>query len=281
MSLQQDLEGAERLRPGPAPRASIARSKPNSPMVGIWRATSAFADIAFFMAQLFGERLGAPLDAINAQIAGMARAAERAPAHFVPSSSRWRSFSLRTDGRPGISRRPLSRRRRYCREPRAVRIISNRIASPASTSCSRLTRGRLAALALRDGAARHQRHMDESRQRRLCGRRLRPRSRASTDSCRDSVRRRARILPERRSAAPRASRRCVCGPNVSASLPWRDLAEPDAGAFRVRPDRGDGVARPRLDPHMRRACGKPEHQQHVGLLLGRAAAAGRGRHRHS
>ena len=61
----------------------------------------------------------------------------------------------------------------------------------------------------------------------------------------------------------------MCGPNVSASAcPGGDLAEADAGIAGIRPDRGDGVARAGLDPHMRRARRKAEHQQHVGTPLG-------------
>jgi glutathione S-transferase len=85
MSLQQDIDGADATT---AKTGAVAFYREMEAQLGDGRQYLAgdfsFADIAFVMAQLFGERLGAPLDRSSPRLlAWRARMMERAPVRAV------------------------------------------------------------------------------------------------------------------------------------------------------------------------------------------------------
>ena len=158
---------------------------------------------------------------------------------------------------------------------RASLTISSSIASPASTSSSSVMRGKPLR---RDGAvARERRDVDEGGEARAVVAVRRPRSRASSDSCRDSFRHRARRGRRFRCRPPRAAIWRYAGRTSCASAPSAIEPLRDAGLRGIRPQHGDGVAGAGLDPDDRAVrAGEAEHQQRVRLVLS-ASASGNSR----
>ena len=126
------------------------------------------------------------------------------------------------------------------------------MASPASTSSSSVMRG--AALAQRCAVAREQRDVHERGEARTVVLVRPPRSRASSDSCRDSCRHCAKPAHRCRCRQPRATV-WRCAGRTSWRRRRRDIDPLRSRAWSASgQQRGDGVAGAGLDPDVA-ACG--------------------------